>query len=322
MSHITESASSSTFSKAPYKSHHHGNPRTLPRVAKLGPLERRVLHYAARVAEVFTVADIVVYYKLKDEYGENARKRVHDAVMRLVKRGVLVKLKHGVYKLAVDLSPGDFDPENNGPGASGEPSGGEGKDILVGCSGSRRSCLRCSCSSCSCCGLGCGCGVVGVGVCFGLGRVHVRGCKSYFEFLVRLRFVKFLVDCAWFVASWYGASLFGRGFVRRAVRVALGGARVVGGVVGVHGWRGDRDRALLPLSYSSIMYFDEHGVDLLVERRGSVRVSAKVYYVPVEQLPAELYEYCESLLGSPVKLFKRAVARTAARSARGSTVAR
>jgi len=262
------SAQYSYSAKAPNKSHPHQNPRTL--LAKLGPLEKLVLTYATRVAETFTASDVVVYFSLKETMGDNARRRVHDAISRLVRRGVLVKVKHGVYRLAVDASPGDY----------GDASRSDRKDILVS-------------------GGGVGCG----DLVFGLGRVHVRGCSNYFEFLVRLRFVKFLVDGAWSVACWYATSLFGRGFVRRAVRVALGGAGVLGAVVGVHGWRGDRDRALLPLSYSSIMYFDEHGVDLLVERRGSVRVSAKVYYVPVEQLPQELCEYCESLLGS--KLINR-----------------
>ncbi|MEM4976742.1 MAG: hypothetical protein QXT64_05410 [Desulfurococcaceae archaeon] len=269
--------------KGVYKSHPHEKARKP--LSKLGPLEKLVLEYATSVAETFTASDVVVYYRLKEVYGENANKRVHDALQRLMRKGVVSRVKHGVYRLAVDV-----------PTVS---QAVDRKEILVGCS-------RLVVSS-----------VFG-GVGFGLGRVHVRGCSSFFEFLVRLRFVKFLVDCAWSVAVWYGAGLFGRGFVRRAVRVALGGARVLGAVVGVHGWRGDRDRSLLPLSYSSVMYFDEHGVDLLVEKRGSVRVSAKVYYVPVEQLPQELCEYCESLLGSPVKLFKRA----AARSTRVSSVAR
>jgi len=57
-----------------------------------------VLEYAIRCAERFTPSDIVVYARKK--YGlEIDNRRVYDAIQRLLKRGLLVKIDPGWYKL-------------------------------------------------------------------------------------------------------------------------------------------------------------------------------------------------------------------------------
>jgi hypothetical protein len=84
-------------------------------LSRVGPLQSLILEYAVRVAEVFMLSDIVVYRK--NEYDTHLdRRRMYDAAQRLVKRGVLVRVKREWYRLAdsVDLSENDVKLEKHG----------------------------------------------------------------------------------------------------------------------------------------------------------------------------------------------------------------
>jgi len=64
-------------------------------------LERIVLEYSVKEASSFTPGDVVLYAREKNIYTNN--RRVHDAVQRLVRKGVLVKVKRGLYRLVETL---------------------------------------------------------------------------------------------------------------------------------------------------------------------------------------------------------------------------
>ena len=246
------------------------NPRT-PVVAarKAGALEQLVLSYAVTVSEVFSPSDIVVYYNLKDTYGDDARKRVHDAVTRLVKRGYLTKEARGLYRLAVDLAPKTIAKLKQ---KTREPNTGEDKDILSGAPAFR--------SSRS--------GVF-------LLRFHVRpGDDGLEAFYARLLVVRFVVDYSVRVVEGYLSRVFSRSWVRGVRSRVLRSVRVFGSVVGCHGRYGRRSAGLLPLHYgfkgldmrqSAFVY--ELGLDLVAEVPVD-RLFAKVY---ARRLEGSLLEY-------------------------------
>jgi len=81
----------------------------------LGTLQKLILYYSLSVAETFTPGDIVAYYNLSKNY----HRRVHDAIQRLVRRGILRKIRRGWYQLdpKIEISTKDLekltDPKEN-----------------------------------------------------------------------------------------------------------------------------------------------------------------------------------------------------------------
>ncbi|MEM1913505.1 MAG: hypothetical protein QW067_10230 [Thermofilaceae archaeon] len=253
------------------------NPRT-PVVAarKAGALEQLVLSYAVTVSEVFSPSDIVVYYNLKDIYGENARRRVHDAVSRLVKRGYLTKEARGLYRLAVDLAPKTVAKLKQ---KTREPNTGEDKDILSGVP-----------VAVPVAGSSGGGGVF-------LLRFHVRpGDDGLEAFYVRLLVVKFVVDYSVRVVEGYLSRVFSRSWVRGVRSRVSRSVRVFGSVVGCHGGYGRRSAGLLPLHYGfkgldlrQKAFVYELGLDLVAEVPVPAdRLFAKVYS---RRLEGSLLEY-------------------------------
>lgn len=232
--------------------------RTKPCVLKnnnggnLGYLQVLVLEYALGVADTFSPSEVVVY--VREKYGLVLdRRRVYDAVKRLVRRGYLVKVRRGVYRLSprIDLCLCDLEELVTSSMCSG---GGQGHRLSGGL-------VRVHC-------VGCG-GVLGFYrvVLFGwclLGFV-VRGVEEYLRELG-----------------------FGRGYLVRVRRGVWGLVRrVVGGVgvFGVHGFYGRggfRASPLVPVSSACGLRGGlEIGVDYVVDSSVSLpKMHLKIYTTP------------------------------------------
>ena len=103
-----------------YKSVHDEKTRTI--VRNLGRLERLVLQYAIQYKTwTFSPADVRVY-ALKLGYMID-RRRIFDAIQRLVKRNILIKIGRGIYKFVKEI-PLTFiknkDKDNLSPPASAQ----------------------------------------------------------------------------------------------------------------------------------------------------------------------------------------------------------
>jgi len=236
---------------------YHQNPRTprtgrRPSLAKLGSLEYLILEYAVKVAESFTPSDIVVYAREKYSMSLD-RRRVHDAIQRLVRRNVVVKVKRGWYRLAdsVDLPPEDIKLKKHRENLldhvlqSRRNKNADPKDnrlrALVGVVG---------------CGV-VGGGVVRVhGVAGGLVEYFFQVAFSYYVLGVLLRGLEGYLRGLGYSRGFVGGV---RGLARRfALSVVSGCECVVGG----HGRFGSRGRGLKPLGVFERLY--EVGVDFLV----------------------------------------------------------
>lgn len=194
-------------------------------LSNIGDLQTLVLTYASQYP-TFSASDVVIAFNLKLRYGANANKRVHDAITRLVRRGLLDRVAWGLYRLKVELP---LVPARK----SWVPVGGSGFS-----------------------GFG-----FGGGVCSGVLRVHVRG--SDFPTVFGRALLASLA-CAGFVRvlEWVGCGVYGRGFVRRLRRWFLRRFSVWGVVAGCHGRFGERGfEGLRPLRYLGWRYFNEVGVD-------------------------------------------------------------
>jgi hypothetical protein len=248
-----------------YKASHLGNSRT--RLSRLGPLESLILEYALRVAETFTPSDVVVYARSRYSACLD-RRRVHDAIQRLVRRGVLVRVGRGWYRLSesIDLTSRDVKLKRAREAlldhvlASSRAARSDRKDRDWGPMAVARVL---------------GVGVVGCGVV----RVHGRG-GDLVSFFFEVAYAYYVLG---YVLRGLEAYLRGAGYSARFVERVRGAARglalrAVGceAVVGVHGRRGSRRRELLPLIYAERARFTELGVDILVHEE-LPKVHLKVY---------------------------------------------
>ena len=247
-----------------YKATGRGNPRT--RLSRLGPLESLILEYAVEVAESFTPSDVVVYARRKHGVKLD-RRRVYDALQRLVRRGVLTRSGRGWYRLSdsVDLTSRDVKLKKARERlldyalASSRATRSDRKDsdlmavarVLVGC------------------------GVVGCGVV----RVHGRG-GDLVSFFFEVAYAYYVLGCVLRGLEGHLRALgYSARFVERVRGVARGLALRVAGrdaVVGVHGRPGSRRRGLLPLAYAERLRFTELGVDVLVHEE-LPKIHLKVY---------------------------------------------
>jgi len=72
-----------------------------------GELELQILWYSIYVSRRFSASDIVTYFFRNVAGEERTRllKRVHDAIYRLRKRGILARVARGLYERIVDIDP-------------------------------------------------------------------------------------------------------------------------------------------------------------------------------------------------------------------------
>jgi len=211
----------------------------------LGYLQALILEYALKHADTFAPSDIVVY--ARSTYGvELDRRRVHDALKRLVARNMLVKARRGLYKLSgrVDISSKDL-------GIMVEK---KVKDNNFASRGVL-------------CGVG---GLFSRGfVSGGVVRVHGVGVGGLVEFYFSVVFMREVAGVVARGVEGYLRGLgFSRGFLRGVRRVARGLAWRVslgGFVVGGHSVYGRGvSRPLAPVSYVERVRAREVGVDIAV----------------------------------------------------------
>jgi len=233
-----------------------------PLVGRLGELERKVLCYASTRAWSFTASNVVEYWGLKLYYNgkSTANKRVHDAIQRLVKRGLLRKIDRGWYELAVDISP---DLLMCKEGSSVEDSVEESKEnlgvpaLFMGLSRSGR---------------------VGGRVV----RFHVRGVGGYLGLYEWVLFTWFSLGVVvggleGVLVRELGASKYLVRSVRRRVRrLVVSSVRKV--IAGGHGMYARRYEPLIPVRGG---YVYEYGVDLVTDIE-LPRVFIKIYTSSVE----------------------------------------
>ncbi|MEM2569236.1 MAG: hypothetical protein QXT67_04780 [Candidatus Bathyarchaeia archaeon] len=246
---------------------------SLPRARKLALLsnirdvQRLVLSYASNF-NVFCAADVVIYFGLKNKYGDDANKRVHDAIKRLERRGVVERVSWGLYRLKVGLSVEDLSSRTR---------------KLYG-------------------GVGFG---FGGGGCGGVFRVHVRPCWGGLGgFFVRLLVAGVFVGWALRFVEGELVRVYGRRFVRRLRRFVRRNVVVRGGVLGCHGRYGRRGECLLPVGYLDSGYVSEVGVDLLAGLpRELEKMFVKMYFrrVGVDKSLDEYIGTVEECLGIGAK---------------------
>jgi hypothetical protein len=234
------------------------------RAPRIGPVQYLVLEYALKVARTFMPSDVSSY--ALEKYGlELDRRRLHDAVKRLVERGYLVKLRRGWYRLSesADITPSDLRAVKDGRSKV--------RRVLA---------FR----------VGRGVFGFGSGVCVSFGRLvegpvlrlHSCGCGSLERLYFELCFLRSALDRALESLEPFlrrsGFSKLGLSRLRRVARLLAQYLRV--GLVGAHSrFNGGESRGLLPLRYSRFLRFRELGVDLL----SSVplpKMHLKVYVAP------------------------------------------
>jgi len=183
-------------------------------VSGFGHWQRIILEYAAMVSKPFTAAEVLAYWLEKQgvhsidrESRHRLLRRIHDALQRLVKRGILVKVKRGLYAVLKQV-----------------PIVSTSRKVET----SRKRCGR---------GCGGGCGVVF--------RWHVRVGVGGVGGVVSVLFVRAYFMLLWFrwVVGVLGRLLRRLGFGRCRLARLRGVARRLFGVVvrgrvrvGVHGW--------------------------------------------------------------------------------------
>jgi hypothetical protein len=211
------------------------------RAGGLGYLQVKILRYALSVAETFTPGDIVVYYKLDRRY----HRRIHDAIKRLEKRRILVKIDRGIYRLNqhIDLSVEDLQALKSGVRKEKDFAGFNCFDYLDGFD-----CLDC--------------GVV---------RLHVIGARRLLDLLFCLSFLRYISVGALKYLQQYMKLLFPWRVLRdvefRAKRLAQSIVASGEFILGAHGRYGvGCNRELLPISLADYLLFREVCVDLLVPR--------------------------------------------------------
>jgi hypothetical protein len=214
------------------------------RAGGFGYLQEKILTYALSVAETFTPSDIVVYYKLDRRY----HRRIHDAIKRLEKRRILVKIDRGIYRLNqhIDLSVEDLRALKNEVRKETEPLNLNFID----------------------------CGVV---------RIHVIGMRGLLDFLFCISFLARVSGGVLRALREYMRQLFPvrvlRGVESQARRLA--GLVVSSGsmILGAHGRYGAGCRQeLFPIALIDQFSFREIGVDLVVPRGLKVpKLHAKFY---------------------------------------------
>lgn len=197
-----------------------------------GTLQKLILYYSLSVAETFTPSDIVAYYNLSKKY----HRRVHDAIQRLVRRGILRKIRRGWYQLdpKIEISTKDLkkltDPKEN----KFEGSSLYGKGFL-----SR--------------------GVV---------RVHGVGASGVVDLFFQVVFVRgVLGGVEEFLQRRLRSAGFSKRFLSRveadARRLAVDVMKRGMFILGAHGkYGGGRQKALLPISIAERVGMREVGVDI------------------------------------------------------------
>ena len=270
----------STGSEGPsYKLH--SSPRARTRVhlraPRIGPVQYLVLEYALKVARTFMPSDVLSY--ALERYGlELDRRRVHDAVKRLVERGYLLKLKRGWYRLSevADITPSDL--------RAVKDSHSKVWRVLA----SRVDQVDRVDHGLACRGLALGLdGLVGpaLGRRFVEGpvlRLHSCGCRSLEGLYFELYFLRCALDRALrSLEPFLRRSGFSKRRLARLKRVARLLAQYLRvGLVGAHSrFNGGESRALLPLRYVDFMRFRELGVDLLSDVP-LPKMHLKVYVAP------------------------------------------
>jgi hypothetical protein len=212
------------------------------------------------VAEVFTPSDVAVYASSKYSIRLD-RRRVHDAVQRLVKRGALVRAKRGWYRLSesIDMPPGELEAKRRRE-VSAEHSRSDRKDSEWGPMGLARV-------------LGVGvveCGVVRVhGFAGDLVSLYFQVAFSYYVLGLVLRGLESRLRALGYSGCFVRRV---RGAAGAIARSACGSEAVVGG----HGRYGCRSRPLLPLSHSEHYRLREMGVDILAHR-DLPKIHVKIY---------------------------------------------
>jgi hypothetical protein len=206
--------------------------KVLVSTSRLGYLERLILEYAINVARTFTPSDIAVYACSNKGICVDSR-RVYDAIQRLVKRGFLVKVKRGWYRLAedLDLSSVDVGLLGNSTGTGKEDRFNEslsvekGKETGCGCV---RGCVG---------GVGGVFGVVSGWVRLGVVRLHSVSAGGVVGFFFELVFLYYVLV---FAIKGLESYLRRCGFSRRFIRRVRSAARYYAlscyvGVIGAHG---------------------------------------------------------------------------------------
>ena len=205
-------------------------PRNGP--GNFGTLQKLILYYSISVAETFTPGDIVAYYNLSKNY----HRRVHDAIQRLVRRGILRKIRRGWYQLdpEIEISTKDLEKltdhkENKFRGSSL-----------------------------------CGKGFLSRGVV----RVHSVGASGVADVFFQVVFVRGVLGG---VEEFLRRRLRSAGFSRRllsrveadARRLAVDVIRKGVFILGAHGkYGGGRQKALLPIPIAERVGMREVGVDI------------------------------------------------------------
>jgi hypothetical protein len=244
-----------------------------------------------KVARTFMPSDVLGY--AVERYGlELDRRRVHDAVKRLVERGYLFKLRRGWYRLgeSADITPSDLRAVKDShskvwrvlasridKGGRGMAFGGVAFGSAFG-SGPRPSA---------------GSGALGAlalmlserserAVGRPVLRLHSCGCRSLERLYFELCFLRCALDRALKpLEPFLRCSGFSKRRLARLKRVARLLAQYLRvGLVGAHSrFGGGESRALLPLRYVNFMRFRELGVDLLSDVP-LPKMHLKVYVAP------------------------------------------
>jgi hypothetical protein len=233
------------FRNGSYKSNYNGNSRT--RLGRLGPTETIILEYALSVASSFAPSDVIAY--LRSKYGTVMdRRRVHDAIQRLVKRGVLVKESRGWYSLSksIDLTARDIKLKKARERVI-ESSPRKPKD-------SRWVTIAAK--------------LIGVGVVeAGVVRVHSPCAGDVVQLFFQVAYSYYILGIVMRGLEEHMRVMgYSKHFVASVRAVARHMALSVTGceaVVGAHGRIKGRSRPLLPLSYAEVIRLRELGVDLL-----------------------------------------------------------
>lgn len=249
----------------------HSSPRTRTRVhlraPRIGPVQYLVLEYALKVARTFMPSDVLSY--AVEKYGlELDRRRVHDAVKRLVERGYLFKLRRGWYRLSesADITPSDL--------RAVKDSHSKVWRVLASRVDHRLACRGLA--------LGLGGPALGRSVEGPVLRLHSCGCRSLERLYFELCFLRSALDRALKSLEPFlrrsGFSKRGLSRLRREARLLAQYLRV--GLVGAHSrFNGGESRGLLPLRYSRFLRFRELGVDLLSDVP-LPKMHLKVYVAP------------------------------------------
>jgi DNA-binding PadR family transcriptional regulator len=212
---------------------------------RIGPLESLILDFAGKHV-LIQAASVREYLKQQDI--EASLKRIHDALQRLLKKGIIEKVSRGVYKLTE-----------------------YGKKLLSALRGKESGFKAARC---------CGCGnVFADGGGFYRARLHVRGGRGLEDLARQLYALYSVVRCALVqVRRLLGRSRFYR--VVRGVSVVCVDSFVGGHGTSALGRGRSLKRPLIDLSYFQSLGLKplEIGVDVFAVVLGGVEPSVKVYF--------------------------------------------